>query len=102
MDTKDSKSRQYSILFQLFSLIIFFGLFMPQMSQARMALPEVGINYQTMLVEAPAILKEAGMKDVKKGDKIKMDISEDGIITFTNEKNGAKAIIKPLKTYNTR
>lgn len=61
-----------------------------------MRLPDVGIDYNTMTVIQPAKLMAAGMKDVKKGDKIKMTIAEDSII-FTNERSGAKAVIKSAK-----
>lgn len=97
MEKQDYKSLQRLLIFQLVSLVLFFLLLMPSGSQAKMALPDVGINYQTMQVLNPSILKEAGMKDVKSGDKVKMNISKDGVIVFTHEKNGSQAIIKRFK-----
>lgn len=86
----------------LFIILVILCLLSPITVGALMKMPDIGIDYKTMTVNQPAKLMAAGMKDVKKGDKIKMDISEDGVITFTNEKNGAKAIIKPLKADNPR
>lgn len=55
---------------------------------ALMALPDLGIDYKTMLVVNPAKLRAAGMADVKRGDKVTMKPGQNGKLLFTSERTG--------------
>jgi hypothetical protein len=53
---------------------------------ALMALPDIGIDFQTMTVRQPQKLKAAGMKDVQTGDKVTMTVTKQGAMMFINQR----------------
>lgn len=63
-------------------------------AHALVALPDAGVNYGTMTVENPAPLAQAGMKDVKRGDSVTVEMTEEGQLRFTNQRT-RESIIFP-------
>jgi hypothetical protein len=63
-------------------------------SHALMPAPYIGINYETMIVDNPSILKNAGMDDVVEGDKIVISFHKDGKIEIKNERTGVTILMK--------
>jgi hypothetical protein len=69
----------------LAAAVILSWIVSPPSAQALMALPDIGINYQTMTVTQAKKLIAAGMKDVENGDRITMSVSkEKKFIIFKN------------------
>ena len=68
----------------------------PSPGLSLMALPDIGINYNTMKVNNADKLSAAGMKDVRNGDRISSRISPDeGKIIFTNLRTGEELVYPP-------
>jgi hypothetical protein len=57
----------------------------PPSVHALMALPDIGINYQTMTVIQAKKLVAAGMKSAKNGDKVSLNVvKEKKLVIFKN------------------
>lgn len=72
------------VLFVVAAIALLTWLWSPVPVQAFMALPDIGINYQTMKVTQAAKLTAAGMKDVRNGDGISLRTSNEGKLLFKN------------------
>jgi hypothetical protein len=75
-----------TILMSVFAAILLLSwIVSPPSAQALMALPDIGINYQTMTVTQAKKLIAAGMKNAENGDRITMSVSkEKKLILFKN------------------
>jgi hypothetical protein len=83
------RTKKMAIFMSVFAAILLWAwIVMPPCARALVALPDVGINYQTMTVTQAKKLIAAGMKDVKNGDKMTM-------VSVPKEK---KLIFKNLRT----
>ena len=69
----------------------------PPSAQALMALPDIGINYQTMTVKNAAKLAAVGMKDAKNGDRITMSVSKEKKLIFKNLRTNEELSYPPAK-----
>jgi hypothetical protein len=73
-------------------------LWFPSPGVALMALPDIGIDYQTMKVTSAAKLTEAGMANVRNGDAVSMRLSrEEGKIIFRNLRTNEELVYPPAK-----
>jgi hypothetical protein len=73
-------------------------LWFPGPGLALMALPDIGIDYQTMKVNQAAKLTEAGMTDARNGDTISMRLSpQEGKIFFKNIRTNEEMAYPPAK-----
>jgi uncharacterized protein YggE len=66
------------------AILLFCWIVSPPTASALMALPDIGINYQTMTVNQAKKLNAAGMKSVLNGDRISMSVSKEKKIMFKN------------------
>jgi len=62
-----------------------------------MALPDIGINYQTMKVTQAEKLIAAGMKNVRNGDGISFRTSSKGKLLFKNLRTNEELTYPPAK-----
>ena len=86
------------ILMSVFAAILLLSwIVSPPSTQALMALPDIGINYQTMTVPQAAKLTAAGMKDAKNGDKIFMRTTKEGVFFFKNLRTNEELAYPPAK-----
>jgi len=86
------------ILMSVFAAILLLSwIVSPPSAQALMALPDIGINYQTMTVTQAAKLTAAGMKDAKNGDKIFMRTTKEGVFFFKNLRTNEELAYPPAK-----
>lgn len=73
-------------------------LWWPAPGLALMALPDIGIDYQTMKVTQAAKLTAAGMTNVRNGDAISMRLSpQEGKILFKNLRTNEELAYPPAK-----
>ena len=73
-------------------------LWMPSPGLALMALPDIGIDYQTMKVTQAAKLTGAGMANVRNGDAVSMRLSsQEGKIIFRNLRTNEEWAYPPAK-----
>jgi hypothetical protein len=69
----------------LSGILLLSSLLSPSPGLALMALPDIGIDYQTMKVTQATKLTEAGMANVRNGDAVSMRLSpQEGQIIFKN------------------
>ena len=74
-----------TILISVFAAILLLSwIGSPAPGLALMAMPDIGINYQTMKVTQAEKLIAAGMKDAKNGDRITMSVSKEKKLIFKN------------------
>ena len=66
------------------AILLFCWIVSPPTASALMALPDIGINYQTMTVNQPKKLSTAGMKNVQNGDRISISVSKEKKMIFKN------------------
>ena len=87
------------ILMSVFAAILLLSwIVSPPSAQALMALPDIGINYQTMTVKNAAKLAAVSMKDAKNGDRITMSVSkEKKLIIFKNLRTNEELSYPPAK-----
>jgi hypothetical protein len=72
-----------TILMSVFAAILLLPwIVSPPSAQALMALPDIGINYQTMTVTQAKKLIAAGMKNAENGDRITMSVSKEKKLIF--------------------
>ena len=65
-------------------------------ARALTALPDMGVDYQTMMVNNAGKLRAAGMKSAVNGDQVTISLSKDGIMTVKNQRS-SETISYPLK-----
>lgn len=53
-------------------------------AHALYTLPEIGVDYQSMQVVDPTVLRNSGMKDVRRGDRVAIQVTQDGKMDVTN------------------
>ena len=85
------------VLFVVAAIALLTWLWSPVPSQALMALPDIGINYQTMKVTQAEKLIAAGMKNVRNGDTISMRASKEGKLLFKNIRTNEELTYPPAK-----
>lgn len=82
----------------LVAILLLSCLWLPSPGLALMALPDIGIDYQTMKVTQAAKLTEAGMANVRNGDAVSMRLSrEEGKIIFKNLRTNEEMAYPPAK-----
>ena len=82
----------------LLLFLIFSCLWLPAPGLALMALPDIGIEYQTMRVTQAAKLTEAGMTNVRNGDAITLRLSpQEGKIIFKNLRTNEEMAYPPTR-----
>jgi hypothetical protein len=86
-----------TILMQVFAAILLLSwIVLPPTASALLALPDIGINYQTMTVNKAEKLKAAGMKNAGKGDRITITVSkEKKLIFFKNMRTNEELSYPP-------
>lgn len=85
------------VLFVVATIALLTWLWSPVPSLAVMALPDIGINYQTMKVTQAEKLIAAGMKDVRNGDGISLRTSSEGKLFFKNLRTNEELTYPPAK-----
>jgi len=70
------------LLSSLAATMILSWIVLPPSASALLALPDIGINYQTMTVTKAEKLKAAGMKNVGNGDRITITVSQEKKLIF--------------------
>ena len=85
------------LLFFLAATMILSWIVSPPSAQALIALPDIGIDYQTMTVKNAAKLTAAGMKDAKNGDKIFIRTTREGVFFFKNLRTNKELTYPPAK-----
>ena len=85
------------VLFVVAAIALLTWLWSPAPSLALMALPDIGINYQTMKVTRAEKLIAAGMKNVRNGDTISMRASKEGKLLFKNIRTNEELTYPPAK-----
>jgi hypothetical protein len=79
------RTGKMTILMPVFAAILLFSwIVSPPSASALMALPDIGINYQTMTVNQAKKLSAAGMKNVQNGDRITITVSKEKKLIFKN------------------
>ena len=87
-----------TILISVFAAILLLSwIESPAPGLALIALPDIGINYQTMKVTQAEKLIAAGMKNVRNGDAISLRASQEGKILIKNIRTGEELIYPPVK-----
>jgi hypothetical protein len=87
------------VFFFLVAILLLSSLWAPSPGLALMALPDIGIDYQTMKVNKAAKLTEAGMANVQNGDPISMRLSpQEGKIIFKNLRTNEEMAYPPAKS----
>lgn len=81
----------------LAATVILSWIVSPPSTQALMAMPDIGINYQTMKVNQAAQLEAAGMKDVRNGDGPSLRTSSEGKLLFKNLRTNEELVYPPAK-----
>ena len=82
----------------LCAILLFSCLWQPAPGLALMALPDIGIDYQTMKVIQAAKLTGAGMTNVRNGDAISMRSSpQEGKILFKNLRTNEEMVYPPVQ-----
>lgn len=77
------RTGKMTILMSVFAAILLLSwIVSPPSTQALMALPDIGINYQTMTVTQAKKLIAAGMKNAENGDRITMSVSKEKKLIF--------------------
>ncbi len=85
-------------LFVLAAIMFISWLSSPAPGLALIALPDIGINYQTMKVTQAEKLIAAGMKNVRNGDTISMRASlPEGKLLFKNLRTNEELTYPPAK-----
>ena len=70
------------LLSSLAATMILSWIVLPPSASALLALPDIGINYQTMTVTQAKKLIAAGMKKAENGDRITMSVSKEKKLIF--------------------
>jgi hypothetical protein len=68
-------SKRAVFLSAFVTIVLLTSLWSPSPGYALLALPDIGINYQTMKVDQAAKLTAAGMTKARNGDTISMRVS---------------------------
>ena len=66
----------------LAAILLLSWIGLPPSASALLALPDIGINYQTMTVTQAKKLIAAGMKKAENGDRITMSVSKEKKLIF--------------------
>ena len=66
----------------LAAILLLSWIGLPPSASALLALPDIGINYQTMTVTKAEKLKAAGMKSAGNGDRITITVSKEKKLIF--------------------
>ena len=66
----------------LAAILLLSWIGLPSTASALLALPDIGINYQTMKVTKAEKLKAAGMKSAGNGDRISISVSKEKKLIF--------------------
>jgi hypothetical protein len=91
-------SKRTVFLSLLVAILFISWLRLPSPGLAIMALPDIGINYQTMKVNQEDKLTAAGMKYARNGDGISMRTSpQEGKIIFRNLRTNEELAYPPAK-----
>ena len=61
-------------------------------------LPDIGIDYRTMMVNQSTKLTAAGMKEARNGDKILMRVDEKGVRYFKNFRTNEELAYPPVQS----
>ena len=77
------------------ALLLLSWIWSPAPGLALMALPDIGINYQTMKVNQAEKLIAAGMKKARNGDAISLRASAEGKIIFKNLRTAEELTYPP-------
>lgn len=87
------------VFFSVLAVILLLScLWFPSPGLALMALPDIGIDYQTMKVTQADKLTGAGMANVRNGDAVSMRLSrEEGKIIFRNLRTNEEMAYPPAK-----
>jgi hypothetical protein len=81
----------------LITVIICLTWIYPQISiQALMALPDIGIDYQSMTVKEVGKIRAVGMRRAVNGDQVTMSLSKEGVMIFKNERT-SESLTYPLQ-----
>ena len=84
------------LLSSLAVIMILSWIVLPPSASALLALPDIGINYQTMTVTKAEKLKAAGMKSAGNGDRISISVSkEKKLILFKNMRTNEELSYPP-------
>ena len=84
------------LLSSLAVIMILSWIVLPPSASALLALPDIGINYQTMTVTKAEKLKAAGMKSAGNGDRITITVSkEKKLILFKNMRTNEELSYPP-------
>ena len=84
------------LLSSLAVIMILSWIVLPPSASALLALPDIGINYQTMIVTKAEKLKAAGMKSAGNGDRITITVSkEKKLILFKNMRTNEELSYPP-------
>ena len=84
------------LLSSLAVIMILSWIVLPPSASALLALPDIGINYQTMKVTKAEKLKAAGMKSAGNGDRITITVSkEKKLILFKNMRTNEELSYPP-------
>lgn len=96
---KGTRTGTKTVIFTLLVAILLLScLWLPAPGLALMALPDIGIDYQTMKVNQAAKLTGAGMANVRNGDAISMRLSpQEGKIIFRNLRTNEELSYPPAE-----
>jgi hypothetical protein len=96
---KDTQKRTKTVFLSILVMFLLWScLLSPAPVLALAALPDIGIDYQTMKVNDVTKLTEAGMKNVRNGDTISMRLSpQEGKIIFKNLRTNEDLFYPPVK-----
>lgn len=82
----------------LLTFLLLACLWRPAPGLALMALPDIGIDYQTMKVIEAAKLTETGMTNARNGDTLSMRLSpQEGKIIFKNLRTNEEMAYPPAQ-----
>lgn len=97
---KGSQIRTNSVFLSVLAMFLLLScLWLPASGLALMALPDIGIDYQTMKVTQATKLTEAGMANVRNGDAVSMRLSpQEGQIIFKNLRTNEEWAYPPAKS----
>jgi hypothetical protein len=76
-------------------IMILSWIVLPPYASALLALPDIGINYETMKVTKAEKLKAAGMKNVGNGDRITITVSNEKKLIFKNMRTNEELSYPP-------
>lgn len=64
------------------------------------ALPDLGIDYRRMTIEQPETIRDLGMKDVRAGDRVKVNMNPEKELVITNQRTGESLVVTREKNRN--